>query len=93
MEIEYASQLDFQFILENDRHVSKDLIKNKLIEKEIIIVKNQENQMNRPSIFTEKYVSSYRFSLIIKGNSQRDKIFENYPLSYFFKKFSPIYIH
>ncbi len=28
MEIEYASELDFQFILDNDRHVSKQLIKN-----------------------------------------------------------------
>lgn len=27
MEIEYASELDFQFILDNDRHVSKQLIK------------------------------------------------------------------
>ncbi|MFV3013129.1 GNAT family N-acetyltransferase [Clostridium botulinum] len=45
MKIEYASELDFQFILDNDRHVSKQLIKNKLKEKEIIIAKNQDNKI------------------------------------------------
>ncbi|KEI83768.1 GNAT family N-acetyltransferase [Clostridium botulinum] len=45
MEIEYASELDFQFILDNDRHVSKQLIKNKLKEKEIIIEKDQDNKI------------------------------------------------
>ncbi|HDK7164175.1 TPA: GNAT family N-acetyltransferase [Clostridium botulinum] len=45
MKIEYASELDFQFILDNDRHVSKQLIKNKLKEKEIIITKDQDNKI------------------------------------------------
>ncbi len=45
MEIEYASELDFQFILDNDRHVWKQLIKNKLKEKEIIIEKDQDNKI------------------------------------------------
>ncbi|WP_027626342.1 GNAT family N-acetyltransferase [Clostridium lundense] len=45
MKIEYASELDFQFILDNDRHVSKQLIKNKLKEKEIIIAKDQDNKI------------------------------------------------
>lgn len=45
MKIEYGSELDFQFILDNDRHVSKRLIKNKLKEKEIMIVKNQDNKI------------------------------------------------
>lgn len=40
MKIEYASELDFQFILDNDRHISKQLIKNKLKEKEIMIAKD-----------------------------------------------------
>lgn len=44
MKIEYASELDFQFILDNDRHVSKQLIKNKLQEKEIIIAKDEDNK-------------------------------------------------
>ncbi len=45
MEIQYASELDFQFILDNDRPVSKQLIKNKLKEKEIIIEKDQDNKI------------------------------------------------
>lgn len=45
MKIEYASELDFQFILDNDRHVSKQLVKNKLKEKEIIIAKDKDNKI------------------------------------------------
>jgi ribosomal protein S18 acetylase RimI-like enzyme len=45
MKIEYASELDFQFILDNDRHISKQLIKNKLKEKEIMIAKEQDNKI------------------------------------------------
>lgn len=45
MEIEYAGESDFQFILDNDRHISRELIKNKLKSKEIIIAKNQENHI------------------------------------------------
>lgn len=45
MKIEYASELDLQFILDNDTHISKQLIKNKLKEKEIIIIKDQDNKV------------------------------------------------
>ena len=45
MKIEYASELDFQFIHDNDRHISKQLIKNKLKGKEIIIAKDQDNNV------------------------------------------------
>jgi ribosomal protein S18 acetylase RimI-like enzyme len=45
MKIEYASELEFEFILNNDRHVSKQLIKNKLNEKEVIIAKNHANEI------------------------------------------------
>lgn len=45
MKFEYANKLDFQFILDNDRHVSKQLIKNKLEQKEIIIAKDQDNKV------------------------------------------------
>lgn len=45
MKIEYASELEFDFILNNDRHVSKQLIKNKLNEKEVIIAKNHDNEI------------------------------------------------
>jgi ribosomal protein S18 acetylase RimI-like enzyme len=45
MKIEYASELDFDFILNNDRHISKQLIKNKLKEKEIILVKDEDNKI------------------------------------------------
>jgi ribosomal protein S18 acetylase RimI-like enzyme len=45
MKFEYASELDFEFIPGNDRHVSKQLIKNKLKEKEIMVAKDQENKV------------------------------------------------
>lgn len=45
IKIEYGSQLDFQFILDHDKHVSKELIVNKLKEKEILLVKDQDNQI------------------------------------------------
>ncbi|MFL0248043.1 GNAT family N-acetyltransferase [Candidatus Clostridium stratigraminis] len=45
MKFEYASESDFQFILDNDRHVSKQLIKNKLKEKEILIAKDPDNKV------------------------------------------------
>jgi ribosomal protein S18 acetylase RimI-like enzyme len=43
--IEYASEIDFQFIFDNDRHVSKDLIKTKLSEKEILIARDQDSKI------------------------------------------------
>lgn len=45
MKIEYASELDFQFILDNEQYISKQLIKNKLKKKEIIIVKDKDNNV------------------------------------------------
>jgi ribosomal protein S18 acetylase RimI-like enzyme len=45
MKIEYASEQDFQFLLENDRHISKQLIRNKLTEKEIILARDQDNKV------------------------------------------------
>lgn len=45
MKVEYGSELDFQFILDNDRYVLKQLIKNKLKEKEIMMVKDQDNKI------------------------------------------------
>lgn len=45
MKFEYASELDFQFIFDNDRHISKQLIKNKLKEKEIMLAKNKDNKI------------------------------------------------
>lgn len=44
MKIEYASELDFQYILDNDKHISKELINIKIKTKEIIIVRNQDNK-------------------------------------------------
>lgn len=44
MKIEYASELDFQYILDNDKHISKELINTKIRTKEIIIVRNQDNK-------------------------------------------------
>lgn len=45
MKIEYATESDVQFISDNDKHVSKQLIKNKLREKEIIVAKNSNNEI------------------------------------------------
>ncbi len=44
MRIEYASKVHSQYILENDKHISKELIQNKIQEKEIIIVFDIENK-------------------------------------------------
>ena len=45
MKIEYGSEVNFQFIFDNDRHVSKELIENKLKEKEIIIASDEDNKI------------------------------------------------
>ncbi|MCB2300051.1 hypothetical protein [Clostridium tagluense] len=44
MKIEYASKIDFQYILDNDRHISMELIKTKIKEKEILIVSDQNSK-------------------------------------------------
>lgn len=40
IKIEYASENDFQYILENDRHISKELIGRKIRDKEVIVAKD-----------------------------------------------------
>jgi len=45
MKIEYGSEVNFQFMLDNDGHVSKELIENKLKEKEIIIASDEDNKI------------------------------------------------
>ena len=52
MRIEYASEAHSQYILENDKHISKELIQNKIREKEIIIAYDVEN----------KYIGWLRYS-------------------------------
>ncbi len=42
MKIEYASETDFQYILNNDKHISRELIKTKIKGKEILIVREQD---------------------------------------------------
>jgi ribosomal protein S18 acetylase RimI-like enzyme len=44
MKIEYATEVHFQYILDNDKHISKELIQNKIQEKEIIILCDAENK-------------------------------------------------
>lgn len=44
MKFEYASEIDFQYIFDNDKHVSKELIKTKIKGSEIIIVRDEENR-------------------------------------------------
>jgi ribosomal protein S18 acetylase RimI-like enzyme len=41
MKIGYANEEDFQYMLDNDKHISKNLIENKLKGKEIITVRDQ----------------------------------------------------
>lgn len=45
MKFEYASELNFQFILDNDRHISKELIRTKLKENEILVVRSQDSKI------------------------------------------------
>jgi len=44
MKIEYASEIDFQYILDNDKHISMELIKTKIKGKEILIVSDQDGK-------------------------------------------------
>lgn len=44
MKFKYASEAHFQYIVDNDKHVSRELIQTKIKEKEIIIVSNGENK-------------------------------------------------
>lgn len=45
IEIKYAKESDLEYIINNDRHISKDLISNKLINNEIILAKNQGDKV------------------------------------------------
>ncbi|WP_458123713.1 hypothetical protein [Paenibacillus sp. Z3-2] len=38
MKIEYATEADYEYILERDRHVHQPLVKTKMSEKEIFIL-------------------------------------------------------
>lgn len=44
MKIEYANKIDYQYILNNDKHISKELIEPKINTKEIIIARNEDNK-------------------------------------------------
>lgn len=44
MKFDYASEVDFQYIFNNDKHISEKLIKTKIKEKEIIIVRDEDNK-------------------------------------------------
>lgn len=44
MKFEYANKTDFQYILDNDIHISRELIQTKIREKEIIIVTDSDNK-------------------------------------------------
>lgn len=44
MKIEYANKEDYQYILNNDKHISKELIESKINMKEIIIARNEDHK-------------------------------------------------
>jgi ribosomal protein S18 acetylase RimI-like enzyme len=44
MKIDYVSEIDFQYIFDNDKHLPKDLIQTKIKEKEIIIAKGTDGK-------------------------------------------------
>ncbi|WP_313135040.1 GNAT family N-acetyltransferase [Anaerocolumna sp.] len=44
MEIQHANKIDYQYILNNDKHISKELIEPKINMKEIIIVRDKDNK-------------------------------------------------
>ena len=44
MEIEYASEVHYQYIIDNDKHISKELIQTKIKAGEIIIVRDIDNK-------------------------------------------------
>ncbi|WP_315115089.1 GNAT family N-acetyltransferase [uncultured Clostridium sp.] len=45
MEIEYARGIHFQYIFDNDKHISKELIQAKIENKEIIIIKDNNKNI------------------------------------------------
>lgn len=47
MIIDYANELDFPYIFDNDKHLAKHLIKSKIRDKQIIIAKGSDNKSTR----------------------------------------------
>lgn len=45
MKIEYANDADFKYIVDNDKHVKKELIEIKIKQKEIIVVKDNDKKI------------------------------------------------
>lgn len=45
MIIAYAGNSEFQFIVDNDKHISEQLIKNKLKQKEVIIARDEDENI------------------------------------------------
>lgn len=44
MKFKYANDLDYRFIYEYDKHISKELIRTKIRDKEIIMISDDENK-------------------------------------------------
>lgn len=44
MQIEYATDEDYQYICDNDKHVAKELIKSKIAAKEILIARDESGK-------------------------------------------------
>ncbi|MNI57045.1 putative acetyltransferase [compost metagenome] len=44
MKIDYATEADYEYIIERDRHILESLVIPKIINKEIFILRNRENQ-------------------------------------------------
>ncbi|MFL1470539.1 GNAT family N-acetyltransferase [Paraclostridium bifermentans] len=45
MIFEFATSKDYNYILEHDKHISKDLIKDKIRDNEIYIAKSKDNKI------------------------------------------------
>ena len=43
--IDYANDAEIQYIIDNDKHVSKELIEMKIKSKEILLIKNSDNKI------------------------------------------------
>ncbi|BBH24317.1 N-acetyltransferase [Paenibacillus baekrokdamisoli] len=43
MNIEFATELDYEYIVDRDHHILENLIMTKIKEKEIYIIRNQQN--------------------------------------------------
>jgi len=45
MKIEYATQEDYQFIIERDKHINESLVRSKIREHEIFILRDQNHKI------------------------------------------------